>query len=289
MKRKIHSESGFTLLELLISIAMIAVLVTACLMGVRLAIASRDAGTQKADLQQRLRVLHERLNTTLRSAHLIFIHPQSDSLLPEEEKTLAKPKKILAFEGTPDSLKFVTFGDPLMGGPDSPVMHEVRFYLKKNEDSGRLEILMNERPFTPENFFKQDAVGLDKGQNLLIAQDVAYLKFRYYHESPEEEKTEKGSEEKLVKVSGQWADNFNAEPFDFKSNISDNRNTGNNQEPISLPRAVEVSVGLLGPQPSQTDREPASVELLPSIIQLHTGIVFERFASEQEDSDALQE
>jgi prepilin-type N-terminal cleavage/methylation domain-containing protein len=288
MKRRIKTESGFTLLELLISLAMVAVIVTFCLMAVRLATASREAGTQKADIHQRLRVLHERLNSTLRSAHLIFVSAESESLLPDDKEEESNASKILAFEGKPESLRFVTFGEKLMGGENSPSMHEVHFYLQKNEETDLLEILLNERDFSPKNFFKQDSPDLDTGQTLRIAQDVAYLKFRYYNEILDQGISQNPSDEKPVKVSGEWTDIIITEPIDFKSDIADNKNTSINKESIALPRAVEVSVGLREPVHPEKGQEPQMVELPPFIISIQMGMIFERF-EEGEESDASEE
>ncbi len=288
MKRRVKTESGFTLLELIISLAMVAVLVTACLMAVRLATASREAGTQKSDLHQRLRVLHERLNTTLRSTHLIFVPADSESLLPDEDEVKTATSKILAFEGKPESLRFVTFGEKLMGGNSSPWMHEVRFYLQKDENTGSLEILLNERNFSPKNFFEQDSPELETGQTLRIAQDVAYLKFRYYYEISEEENSSGPAGEKPIKVSGEWTDKIITEPFDFKSNSGGDTGIGESREPIRLPRAVEVSVGLRKPASSEGGLEPDKVELPPTVIPIQAGMMFERY-EEEEESDATGE
>ena len=288
MKRKIKTESGFTLLELLISLAMVAVIVTFCLMAVRLATASREAGTQKADIHQRLRVLHERLNSTLRSAHLIFVSAESESLLPDDKEEESNTSKILAFEGKPESLRFVTFSEKLMGGENSPSMHAVHFYLQKNEETGLLEVLLNERDFSPKNFFKQDSPDLDTGQILRIAQDVAYLKFRYYYEILDKGISKNPSDEKPVKVSGEWTDIIITEPIDFKSDIADNKNTSINKESIALPRAVEVSVGLREPVHPEKGQDPQMVELPPFIIFIQMGMIFERF-EEEEESDASEE
>jgi len=291
MRKKINTESGFTLLELLISLAMVAVIVTVCLMAVRLATASREAGNQKADIQQRLRVLHERLNSTLRSAHLIFVDADSNSLIPDESEEQSDNSKILAFEGKPESLRFVTFGEKLMGGENSPSMHEVHFYLQKNEDTGLLEVLLNERNFSPKNFFKRDSTGREAGQTLRIAQDVAYLKFRYYYEISEEENSSGLSDEKpAIKVSGQWTDIIITEPIDFKSNIADNKNIDINKESIALPRAVEVSAGIWeGSVHPESDHEPQMVELQPFIIPIQVGMLFERFRQDEEISGASEE
>lgn len=289
MKRRIKTESGFTLLELLISLAMVAVIVTFCIMAVRLATASREAGTQKADIHQRLRVLHERLNTTLRSAHLIFVSAESESLLPDDKEEESNTSRILAFEGKPESLKFVTFSEKLMGGQNSPSMHEIHLYLQKNEESGLLEILLNERDFSPKNFSKQDLTGQEAGQTLRIAQDVAYLKFQYYYEISDQGTSKNPADEKQVKVSGEWTDKIITEPIDFKSDIADNKNTSINKESIALPRAVEISVGLREPVHPEKDQEPQTIELPPFIIFIQTGMVFERFPEEEEESDASEE
>jgi prepilin-type N-terminal cleavage/methylation domain-containing protein len=293
MKRRIKTESGFTLLELLISLAMVAVIVTVCLMAVRLATASREAGNQKADIQQRLRVLHERLHSTLRSAHLIFVDADSNSLIPDESEEQSDNSKILAFEGNPESLRFVTFGEKLMAGENSPSMHEVHFYLQKNEDTGLLDVLLNERDFSPKNFFKQNSTGLETGQTLRIAQDVSYLKFRYYYEiSSEKGSSTDSSEKKELRVSGEWADKLTTEPIDFKSTIVSDKNTakdtGNSKEAARLPKAVEISVGLWEAEHPKEGSQQRMVELPPILILIQAGMVFERFEGEEE-SDASGE
>ena len=285
MKRITKTESGFTLLELLISLAMVAVIVTICLMAVRLATSSREAGTQKADIHQRLRVLHELLNTSLRSAHLIFVPADSNSLLPDENEEQTYNSKILAFEGKPESLRFVTFSEKLMEGENSSSMHEVHFYLQKNEETGLLEILLNERNFSPRNFYKQGSPEQGPGQTLLIAEDVAYLKFRYYYETPSEKDSSRDtSGEKDLNASGEWTDALITEPIDFKSYTADNgdaiNEAGNSEGPVRLPKAVEISIGLRETVHPEEDRRRKMIELPPFIIPIQSGMLFERFKEE---------
>ncbi|MDH5762591.1 MAG: type II secretion system GspH family protein [Nitrospinota bacterium] len=286
MNGRKKAESGFTLLELLISLAVVAVIVTFCLLAVRLAVASREAGTQKADIQQRLRVLHEHLNSTLRSANLIFVPNESQSLLPDDSKEKFSDSRILAFEGLPESLRFVTFSETLMGERNSAWMHEVHFYLQKNEDTGMMEILLNERKFSPTNFFKHGSDGLETGQTLRISHNVAYLKFRYYYEISEMGIFNEASGEKSIKVSGEWTDKIITEPFDFKSNIGDNKSIDKQQDAIPLPRAVEFSVGLWELGSPEEDESPQAVELPPILIPIQTGMVFDRLAKGKEESVA---
>lgn len=169
------------------------------------------------------------------------------------------------------------------------MMHEARFYLQKNGDTGSLEILLDERDFSPKSFFNKDSPEQKTGQTLLIAQDVAYLKFRYYYEISEEENLVDPAEEKTVKVTGEWTDKLITEPFDFKSNIGDNKNIGDNQDPIRLPKVVEVSVGLWKPDPREEGLEPQQVELPPMLIPIQSGMVFERSEKEEEVDNALEE
>ena len=288
MRRRTRTESGFTLLELLISLAMIGVVVTACLLAVRLATASREAGFQTNDLHQRLRVLHERLNTSVRSANLIFVPADSKSLLSDENEKNSGNSKILAFEGKPDSLRFVTFGEKLMGGNNSPWMHEVRFYLQTNEETGLQEILLNERNFSPQTFFSRKVGEQEPGQTMRIAQDVAYLKFRYYYEISEKRNFEASTDEKSLKLSGEWTDKIITEPIDFKRNITDNKSTKNNKGEIILPRAVEVSVGLWKPNNPEKGLELQKAEMPPIVILVQSGMVFEQFEEEEGTSGALE-
>ena len=284
MKRRVKTESGFTLLELLISLALVAVLLSTCLLGVRLAISSRETGTYKIDIQQRLRVLNERLNSTLRSANLIFIPPDSKTLLPSDEKEKTNDPGILAFEGKPESLKFVTFSEQLMGGKNSPWMHEIRFYLQKNKATGLLEILVNERDFSPKGFLAKDGPGIERGQTLRIVQDVAYLKFRYYYEISEEGSARHISTNKSVKYSGQWTDKFTTETIDFKSSMGKNRIIGKNEFSLPLPRAVEVSVGFWDSSRLSEGQERRHMVKMPSFtIPIQVGMVFERYEAGVEE------
>jgi hypothetical protein len=88
---------------------------------------------------------------------------------------------------------------------------------------------------------------------------------------------------------GEWTDKIITEPIDFKSSIADNKNINTDKEPIPLPRAVEVSVGLFEPDYSDEGLEPYVVEMPPTIIPIQSGMIFERFEEkEEEDNNAPQ-
>jgi hypothetical protein len=213
---------------------------------------------------------------------------EPESLLPDDDKKPSNTSKVLAFDGKEESIRFVTFSNKLMQSNDFSSMHEVHFYLQKNEDTGKLDILLNERNFSPESFLKPDSTDQKAGQTLRIAQDVAYLKFRYYYETPEEEAASTSKNEKPIKISGKWADRFTTEPIDFKSTIGDNKTILDDKEPSRLLRSVEVSIGLWEPGQPEKDLEPKMVEIPPTVIPIQAGMEFERF-EEEGDSDEPEE
>ena len=168
-------------------------------------------------------------------------------------------------------------------------MHEVHFYLKKNKETGSLEISVERAQFfRPKKLFSiRNPRSRNQAKTLRIAQDVAYLKFRYYYEISEKGNSSSPTDEKSVKVSGEWTDKIITEPFDFKSSIGDNNSTGDKQEPVRIPKAVEFSVGFL--KPGLSGEEPEMVELPPTILPIQTGMVFERFKDAEEASDEPKE
>ena len=74
IKRRIKNQKGFTLLELILAMSIVAIVVSLGLGGVRLGIAARDAGQQKVDIYQRLRIISEQLKQKLQSTYPVFVN-----------------------------------------------------------------------------------------------------------------------------------------------------------------------------------------------------------------------
>ena len=55
------NQAGFTLIELIVSLSIVAIIITLGLGGVRLGITARDVGEQKVETYQRLRIITEQL------------------------------------------------------------------------------------------------------------------------------------------------------------------------------------------------------------------------------------
>ena len=110
MKHLFKNQSGFTLLELILSLSIVAILVALGLGGVRLGISARDVGEQKVDTYQRMRIISEQLKQKLQSTYPVFV-VQKDGV--SGVPTPASSKRILAFEGNSNSIRFVTFATPM--------------------------------------------------------------------------------------------------------------------------------------------------------------------------------
>lgn len=291
MKKSIHSQTGFTLLELLISLTIIALLVGTTMLGVRLAVSTKDVADNKTETFQRLRFISEQLNSKIRSMHPLFIQsrPEETSLGSfDDSQTLGAPQKILAFEGKPDSIRLITFSQPLTAVKLSPGIHEVRIYLGTHPETGEAGLLISERQTSILELFKDNPKTKSEEQTLLIAPKVAYLQFRYYLMQAAVPETTASSGDNLVKYSAAWVDKVTTEPFDLNGNNTLFRErdlTGEFVSGRSLPRAVEVSIGLW---PAGSDELESELIYLPAtIISINSGMVFERPASVEDENEPL--
>jgi len=93
MKR---DQRGFTLLELLLALAIVGALVVIALGGVRIALASWRQGEDRAESYQHLRGVALTLGRTIGAAYP-YNAPRSDT-----------PTSVLLFAGSPSSLELVT-------------------------------------------------------------------------------------------------------------------------------------------------------------------------------------
>ena len=71
--KKIRPQAGFTLLELILSLFIIAAIAAISLGGIRLGITARDIGDQKVDSFQRLRIIGEQVSQKLKSVYPKFV------------------------------------------------------------------------------------------------------------------------------------------------------------------------------------------------------------------------
>ena len=133
-----RGERGFTLLEILMALAIVGALVVIAFSGVRIALAAWRQGEDRAEAHQHMRSIVLSLARSV-SATYPYSAPRGQAPTPE-----------LLFTGTESRLDFVTQAAPYPGS--TPVAFTaVVFELGKDERRGlviRQRVLPNRNPFT---------------------------------------------------------------------------------------------------------------------------------------------
>lgn len=291
-------ERGYTLLELIISITIIAVIIGISLGGIRLGLSAREIGEQKAETYQRLRFISEQISRSVKSLHPLFIRQQgeeNDAFFETEEKA-PPPKKIMAFEGLEHSIRFITFADSLSMVKNPPWMHEVRFYLGSHPKSLERGIIMMERDILADAAFTEIQPDSPTVRHIMLARNVADLRFRYYKMEKLTSEELALREDKSIKHKGEWVDTWiintdeeNPETV-FNENEEEDKKTleSKKNDKISLPRAIEIYVALNELGVAEETEEPKVVSLPPIIVPVHSGIELAR-PPEEEEEDQTEE
>jgi general secretion pathway protein J len=160
-----QKNKGFTLIELVIALTLSVVIVVILFAAMRLAYKSQAKGSERIEIDQKIRVMGDRITWLLRGAHPFFIKKTAD----REQK--------LYFEGESDKIGFVTTSVDSYGkGPeDSAGLKWVSVFI----DSEGLK--MREKVFFLEDVFDDDG-----GKVYLLDPEVKKLEFEYY-DIPEDE------------------------------------------------------------------------------------------------------
>src|SRR5690242_11358821 len=103
LKRKARrsvAECGFTLLELMVALAIVGALLAVAFGGLRVALGSWRRGEERSEVQQRVRGLVALISHTVEGAH------------PYRGSRTDAPETVILFNGTPKTLQFVTRSAP---------------------------------------------------------------------------------------------------------------------------------------------------------------------------------
>ena len=276
MKCLRDSNQGFTLLELILSLGIIGFIVTISLGAIRLGASAQETGQLKIDTFQRLRLIQNQLGQKIKSNYPVFMFQEKTIFTSKNSQE--KPKRLLSFEGKNNSLRFVTFSSPLTSQGKSPWLHETIFYVGEHPKSGKSGIIMAERTVKPKNSTDSIFNQIDKGRLFLLAEDVDYLKFRYYQVrklSPAETELQL---DKSKKYEGKWVTSVEHNTFKTKAGelIEEQQTRLNFEEynKMTLPRAVEVSLGLKELARPSSKKESRVIFSPPIIIPLYSGMRF---------------
>ena len=286
MKCLRESNQGFTLLELILSLGIIGFIVAISLGAIRLGTSAHETGQLKIDTFQRLRLIQNQLGQKIKSNYPVFMFREKTVFTSKNSQE--KPERLLSFEGKENSLRFVTFSSPLTSQGKSPWAHETIFYIGEHPESGKSGIIMAERTVAPKNSTDSVFNKIDQDRLFLLAEDVDYLKFRYYQVkklSPAETELQL---DKSKKYEGRWVTSIKHNSFKKKvGELNEEQLTRLHFEKInkmSLPRAVEVSLGLKEPTRAGSVTESRVIFSPPIIIPLYSGM---RFALPVEHDESI--
>jgi prepilin-type N-terminal cleavage/methylation domain-containing protein len=282
------NQSGFTLLELILSLAIVGMIVALGLGGVRLGISARDVGEQKVDIYQRLRIISEQLKQKLQSTYPVFVSQKNGVTI---SKSLNATKRILAFEGQSDSIRFVTFATPMTATDPENLTHEVKFYIGEHPETGQSGVILMERNISDGNVFSKIDPRSDSTQYFVLAENVAKVEFRYYQMKKLPPQEVEGPDKSALQFSGSWVDEVFTDPFEQTANSSQENNpllAFEKANKISLPRAVEITIGIIPPPKpgeEENDEELEPVFSPPIIVLLNSGMEFAKPPIEKEEND----
>ena len=266
-----ESNKGFTLLELVLSLSITGFIVAISLGAIRLGTTAQETGHLKTDTSQRIRLIQNQLGQKIKSNYPVFKYQ-------EKNNSQKKPGRFLSFDGGNDYLRFVTFSSPLTIQGEPPWMHETAFYIGKHPQSGKSGIIMAERSTKNNNKLSSTLNNSANEKIFLLAENVVHLKFRYYQIkkiNPIESSLQaKNSNE----YQGQWVTSVNQNNLSKKSrNITEGQSNFFNNgilPKISLPRAIEVSIGIKEPSRASPNSKSKIILSSPNIIPLYSGMKF---------------
>jgi len=270
------SENGFTLLELILSLSIVGVILALALGGIRLGTITREIGDDKAEVHQRLRTIAQQLGQKIKSNYPVYIQTEKRTFLNEEANK--KITRQLAFQGGKNFIRMVTFAPPLSGDPEKNYhAHETLIYQGELPESKETGIILMEREIRGDNLFTYIRPEETDSHFFMLAKNVAYLKFRYYQMEKIPQNEQEAQPNPDITHRGIWVEEVFAEGIGTVTDEEKERDerlgiTASSK--ISLPRAVEISLGLKDTSEKDKKDDIDLVYTPPIIIPLNSGIEF---------------
>tara|TARA_B100001123_G_scaffold411299_2_gene507399 strand:+ start:134 stop:1000 length:867 start_codon:yes stop_codon:yes gene_type:complete len=261
------NQAGFTLIELIVSLLIVAIIIALGLGGVRLGITARNVGEYKVDTFQRLRIITEQLTQKLQSTYPVFV-TQKDGIPLEQGATSSH--RIMAFEGESDSLRFVTFTSPITATSQDSFIHEVKVYIGKHPETGKQGIILMEKEISGGDIFSTINPDAENTRYFLLSENVSQIKFRYYQVQKLQPKQIKEVNNSPTH-SGNWVNRVVMDPFEVTQETPINPLLEfEKANKISLPRAVEITIEITSSRTENKENlsEDAKTFFSPPIVVL---------------------
>jgi general secretion pathway protein J len=172
MKRPLSDRCGFTLLELLIAMALLAVVVVIVVSAMRLGFRSLEKGDRMVLSLERVRTSFSIIEAQLQSAF---------SLAPPRDAQAGEP--MVQFRGDAGAVEFLSYHS-LWGGTKGPVAVSYRVV---DDGNGKKSLVISETP-----------VGMDALREAVLMESADDILFEFYYRGPTDEK-------------GQWVERWEQE------------------------------------------------------------------------------
>jgi general secretion pathway protein J len=171
-------HSGFTLIEVIISLTVLGFILLIIFGGFRLGLSAWDRGESIKEEHQTSRIISQ------------LVSKQVKSIVPYRVKTKKAEGDYLAFEGKPRSLKFVS-SLPIKGNRAEGFVHTVYQFEEDGKEGGRL--VLYEQRVLNRDFFEEEP--RQENRHILM-EGVSKLLFEYYQEeNPSKNQSEQWLEE----------------------------------------------------------------------------------------------
>ncbi|MGA1875032.1 MAG: type II secretion system protein J [bacterium] len=178
-KRK--QPSGFTLIEVLISLTILSLIMGVIMGGFRLGSRSWQKGEQRLEEQQRMRCVFSILVQDMKSC--ITIHRDADPEASGKVNKRDRQKQPVVFIGESDKLRFVTTASGISPRLKGGTLRLVSYCLSQEDDNPGLIMgecpLLYQYPFEAVCFGDEDSSG-PKVFTYSLYPDVVEISFQYY-------------------------------------------------------------------------------------------------------------
>jgi general secretion pathway protein J len=245
-----QNHSGFTLLEILISISILAILVVILISGLQVGVKSWEKGAERISQSQSTRVIQDLIFQDIRSCHPYYISTPN--------------KRILVFKGEKDRIDFISASTSFIAQSNDVGLREVSYYIDDDSSTDENGLVIREAMITG----RDDVFSEDRGILVELDPNVTEIKFRYFVTSDSLRVPESELEE------GKWLDSWDS--MDTELGIIEeesDESVDNFMERINLykqkyfPRAIEIVMKVEMKRGKSTEE----VELPALIIPIKTG------------------
>jgi general secretion pathway protein J len=164
-RNPIHPEAGFTLLEILVSVTLVAMMAVALWAVFRVSIRAWARGTESIDVNQRHRSILDMVRKQLASAYPLFIQPSPPAV----------GAPYLVFSGSENSLRFISLNS--LQFQESPGLTLVSYEITQ-DSNGEYSLVEKEARYTGQLSDPEELIVFSRA--IPIFEKLASCTFEYF-------------------------------------------------------------------------------------------------------------